>query len=156
LRSEPPVATLDILASATTPRNRLERRPVSASSFSLRTVDRRCADGASGSLPDLCSRGVRPSRSLRDGAGGLLPGVLLGCLDMGEPGSRLRPRPSGEAIADQWGRGRVRGAYSITSRRNPTPATAACSGEERALIGTLGVAMVRRPISLQGPAGPNH
>jgi hypothetical protein len=32
---------------------------------------------SSGSLPDLCSRGVRASRSLGDGAGGFLPGVPL-------------------------------------------------------------------------------
>src|SRR5258707_483324 len=69
----------------------LERRPVSTSSLSLRTVDSRRPDGARGLLPDLCSRGVRPSRSLRDGAGGFLPGMLLGCLGMGQARGEARP-----------------------------------------------------------------
>src|SRR5712672_2640460 len=56
-------------------------------------ISRHFADGSSGLLPDLCSRGVRPSRSLRDGAGGFLPGVPLGCLDMLWRGSNLGPGP---------------------------------------------------------------
>jgi hypothetical protein len=85
--SQPPAASSDILASATTSRNGLERRPVSA-------VDRRCPDGARGSLPDLCSRGVRPSRSLTDGAGGFLPGVPLGCLGIASKRWRQRRHSS--------------------------------------------------------------
>jgi len=47
--------------------------PVSAS-----VVGWRCTDGSSGLLPDLCSRGVRPSLLLTEGAGGFFPGMLLG------------------------------------------------------------------------------
>jgi hypothetical protein len=38
-------------------------------------LGRRCADVSSGLLPDLCSKGVRATRRLTDGAGGFLPGV---------------------------------------------------------------------------------
>jgi hypothetical protein len=58
-------------------------------------------------LPDLCSSGVRPSQSLRDGAGGFLPGVPLSCLGIGEQDSRLRPRPLRQRMRDE-SRGRVK------------------------------------------------
>src|SRR5258708_26799112 len=61
-------------------------------------------------------------------AGGFLPGVPLGCCCLGMGlRSILRPQPSGEAIADQLGRGRVRARGTETSRKNPTPTTSARS-----------------------------
>jgi hypothetical protein len=56
----------------------LRRRRVSVS------VVRRCADCSSGLALALCSKGVRPLRTLSDGAGGFLPGVLFECLDTGD------------------------------------------------------------------------
>jgi hypothetical protein len=44
-------------------------------------VVRPSADCSSGLAPDLCSRGVRPLRTLSEGTGGFLPGVPLDCLD---------------------------------------------------------------------------
>jgi hypothetical protein len=50
----------------------------------LVSLVRRCADCSSGLAPDLCSRGVRPLRTLSEGAGGFLPGVPFECLDTGD------------------------------------------------------------------------
>jgi hypothetical protein len=44
--------------------------------------------------PDLCSRGVRPLRTLSDGARGFLPGVPSECLDTGDR-HPSRPSPRG-------------------------------------------------------------
>src|SRR5262249_28601845 len=49
----------------------------------------RCAAGASGLLPDLCSRGVRTRRTLTDGAGGFLLDVPFGCCCLGILARRL-------------------------------------------------------------------
>jgi hypothetical protein len=70
-----------------------------------------CADASSVLAPDLCSTGVRPLRTLSDGAGGFLPGVPLECLDTGDR-HLCGPSP--------------RGSYSLPiPPANPTPAAAA-------------------------------
>src|SRR5437660_11764520 len=95
-----------VLSPTATRRNRT--RPVSVSSASVREIGRRFDDGSSGLLPDLCSRGVRASRSLRYGAGGFLPGASAWGNITSEAPARavlkaysefrfLEPRPSGGA-----------------------------------------------------------
>jgi hypothetical protein len=78
-RNQVRIAAGDFYLRPRRPCTGLRRRAVSVSSAA-----RRCADCSSGWAPDLCTRGVRPLRTLSDGAGGFLPGVPLECLDTGK------------------------------------------------------------------------